>query len=85
MHKHNSFNVKKFEFVSGFLSETAPRCQAYERVECGYFGIDKLQCWRKGCCYSPTTASGQSWCYHEKGKLRKDMDHVTTLIGSHMV
>ena len=61
-----------------FFSATAPQCQTNDRVECGYFGINKVDCDSRGCCYSPTTAGGQPWCYHETGKPgHETMGNVT--------
>ena len=53
---------------SGLLfSELTPRCQANDRVNCGYFGIGEGECEDRGCCWSPSSADELPWCYHEKG------------------
>ena len=52
-----------------FPSDISPQCQNDDRVECGYYGIDQAGCELRGCCWSPTTAAGQPWCYQVKGKI----------------
>ena len=49
------------------FSELTPRCQANDRVNCGYFGIGEGECEDRGCCWSPSSADELPWCYHEKG------------------
>jgi len=67
-----------------FFSATAPQCQTNDRVECGYLGINEAQCEYRGCCWSPTTASGQTWCYYEKGNvLLKSHNPSKTQHGHH--
>jgi len=71
-----------FIVLMGFFSATSPQCQTNDRVECGYFGINEAQCEYRGCCWSPTTASGQPWCYYERGNiLLKSHNSSTTGTG----
>ena len=55
--------------INDFFSVNLPQCQTNDRVECGYLGINEAQCLYRGCCWSPTTASGQPWCYYMKGNV----------------
>ena len=73
-----------FIVLMDFFSAPSPQCQTNDRVECGYFGINEAQCEYRGCCWSPTTASGQPWCYYEKGNvLLKSHNPSKTQHGRH--
>ena len=46
---------------------------------CGYYGIDQAGCELRGCCWSPTTAAGQPWCYQVKGSYRGKTTYIIQL------
>ena len=72
----------KVHVLFNFFSETSPRCQSTDRVDCGYFGIGEADCEFRGCCWSPTSASGQPWCYYGIGNtLLKSHSSLNTLHG----
>jgi hypothetical protein len=36
------------------------------RIDCGYFGITKGECMRRGCCWAPCTEGRGPWCFQRK-------------------
>ena len=71
-----------FIVLMDFFSAPVPQCQTTDRVECGYFGINEAECEYRGCCWSPTTASGQPWCYYEKGNVLLKSHNTSTTTGT---
>ena len=65
--------------AKNYKYEISPQCQNDDRVECGYYGIDQAGCELRGCCWSPTTAAGQPWCYQVKGSYRGKTTYIIQL------
>ena len=38
------------------------------RTDCGFIGLSKEDCERKGCCWDPTEAAGIPWCFHRDSR-----------------
>ena len=41
---------------------------AYDRIDCGYYGIGLEECQSRGCCWQPSDLPGVNWCYHSNSK-----------------
>ena len=63
----NTCNIGSVNLWVDFFSETAPRCQTTDRVQCGKYSINVVDCESRGCCWSPLAINRQPWCYHSKG------------------
>jgi glucoamylase len=39
----------------------------YDKVDCGYYGIDQTTCEAKSCCWAPSSVSGIPYCFSQAG------------------
>lgn len=42
----------------------------FERVDCGYMGINENECLQKGCCWDASSTSGIPWCFFGSGEFK---------------
>lgn len=45
-------------------SEQCSSISDYNKVDCGYMGINQAQCESKGCCWASSSVSGIPWCFY---------------------
>ena len=59
-----------FLALLGVVGAFAAQCSLsdYEKVDCGYVGIDQSGCESKGCCWQSSTTSGTPWCFYGAGQ-----------------
>ena len=39
-----------------------------DKVDCGYFGINQVQCEANNCCWKESSVSGVPYCFHRIGE-----------------
>lgn len=63
----------------GICSVECPNIEASKRRDCGHYGITYLDCYHKGCCWSPLEQNSKyPWCFYPEGVSEKDLsDEVT--------
>lgn len=57
--------------VLGVVGSFAAQCSVadYEKMDCGYVGIDQTGCEAKGCCWASSTVSSVPWCFYQAGAV----------------
>merc|ERR1712121_453220 len=60
----NNGTKKTCPLSCGLCKVTCPNTKPSERQECGYYGITQLDCYHKGCCWSPLEHNSKyPWCF----------------------
>ena len=49
------------------VNPVAPTCSVSQKFECGYYGIDQVECEKRDCCWVESSNSGDPWCFEKEG------------------
>ena len=66
--KSSSLNVSE----SNKVSYSECQMSAFDRLDCGYYGISTEQCASRDCCWEESVIPGVPWCFHTISKF----DHI---------